>query len=308
MVEGSVSYAWPAGDRPAHLEGELRAADLEVRDDRRLEQAHDHGTDRCERETHRGALVSNTTFAIVRAHAEEGERGEPEYTEGRSRGQRPSQNRAGTASAEAARPFGRMPGHASAQAPCVSRETLLRLERYRELLLKWQRSINLVSESTLATAWRRHFVDSAQLMRWLPPDCRTLADLGSGAGFPGLVLAILGVPEVHVIESDQRKVAFLHEIARETATAVTIHNRRAEAVSGLRAQVVTARALAPLTRLLALAHPLLAPEGVCLFLKGQNVDEELTAATQSWKVTAERLESISDPRGVILRLSSVQPA
>jgi len=189
--------------------------------------------------------------------------------------------------------------------PGVSHETLARLEIYRTLLLKWQRSINLVAESTLEEVWRRHFLDSGQLLRHLPAETRVLADLGSGAGFPGLVLAILGVPEVHLIESDQRKATFLREVARETAAPVMVHSSRIETVQGLQAQVVTARALAPLAKLLPLAQPLLAPEGICLFLKGQTADEELTAVQQSWKVTVERLGSDSDQRGVILRLGQL---
>lgn len=193
----------------------------------------------------------------------------------------------------------------------VSRETLARLEAYAALLARWQSRINLVGPATLRNPWRRHFLDSAQLLPYLPESTRRLADLGSGAGFPGLVLAIMGVPDVHLIESDQRKVAFLRAVAGETGTPVTIHATRIEALSGLEADVITARALAPLASLLDYALPLLRSQGgskgACLFLKGQQVEPELAAASARWSMTVERLASRSDPTGVILRLGAFSP-
>jgi len=184
----------------------------------------------------------------------------------------------------------------------VSRETLARLERYAGLLEKWQRAINLVGPRTLPDLWRRHMWDSAQLRPLLPAQARVLVDLGSGAGFPGMVLAILGVPEVHLIESDRRKCAFLHEVSRETHTSVRIHAARIEAVAPLAADVVTARALAPLDRLLDLSTPFVTAGGVCLFLKGQDVEKELTSATKEATMRCESLPSRSDPGGTILRI------
>lgn len=188
----------------------------------------------------------------------------------------------------------------------VSRETLERLTAYADLLRKWQPKINLVGPATLPDLWQRHFLDSAQLYPLLPEGTRSLADIGTGAGFPGLVLAILGVPDVHLIESDSRKCAFLREAARVTGTTVTVHNKRIEAVSGLAADVVTARALASLETLLGWAFPLLRPNGHCLFLKGQNVEGELTDTTKYWKMRAERFDSRSDPGGVVLRLGEIE--
>ena len=154
----------------------------------------------------------------------------------------------------------------------VSRETLAALEAYAALLEKWNRKINLVGRETLADLWRRHFLDSAQLLPLLPerPPGRDLviADIGSGAGFPGLVLAILGAGEVHLIESDQKKCAFLLEAARAAGADVAIHAQRIEEIAGLEADVITARALAPLEKLLAYARPLLRPGGCALFLRG----------------------------------------
>lgn len=187
----------------------------------------------------------------------------------------------------------------------VSRETLERLTVYHGLLRKWQPSINLVGPKTLDEAWSRHFFDSAQLWSYLPPDTRTLVDLGSGAGFPGLVLAVMGVPDVHLIESDARKCAFLREVARTTDTKVTIHNRRIEAVAPFAADVVTARALAPLSALLTWAAPFLSGGGTALFLKGQTADDELTEAGKSWTMGVERFPSLTEPSAAILRLSAI---
>lgn len=189
----------------------------------------------------------------------------------------------------------------------VSRETRDRLALYAELLRKWQPRINLIGPATLPDLWRRHILDSAQLFPLLPDGTPRLIDLGSGAGFPGLVLAILGVPEVHLVESDQRKGAFLREVARQTGAPVTVHTARIESVTGLAAPVVTARALAALPKLLSWAAPLLTENGQCLFLKGQNVDEELTAARKIWIFQEDHFPSQSDPSGVVLRLREVRP-
>jgi 16S rRNA (guanine527-N7)-methyltransferase len=195
--------------------------------------------------------------------------------------------------------------------PGVSRETLERLEAYAALLTKWQARINLVGPATLPELWRRHMLDSAQLFGLLPPGTRVVVDLGSGAGFPGLVLAALGVPEVHLIESDSRKCAFLREAARVMGVAATIHNRRIEQVPPFAADVVTARALAPLSVLLGYAFPFLqaavdkGDSGECLFLKGRAAPEELTLASKEWKMAIERVASLSDPDGLILRISEV---
>jgi 16S rRNA (guanine527-N7)-methyltransferase len=187
----------------------------------------------------------------------------------------------------------------------VSRETLARLETYAALLRKWQKAINLVSRDSLGDLWRRHMLDSAQLLPLLPKNTRILVDLGSGAGFPGLVLAALGVPEVHLIESDARKCAFLREAARGLGVAVQIRNCRVEEMPAMAADAVTARALAPLPDLLDLAERFLGSHTICLFLKGKGVDEELTRAGERWSMTLARQSSASDPSGTILRLEHV---
>ena len=187
----------------------------------------------------------------------------------------------------------------------VSRETLARLETYAALLSKWQKAINLVSRDSLDDLWRRHMLDSAQLLPLLPENTRILVDLGSGAGFPGLVLAAQGVPEVHLIESDARKCAFLREAARGLGVTIQIHNCRVEEMPVMAADVVTARALATLPELLDLAERFLVPHTICLFLKGKGADEELTWACERWNMTLRRQSSASDPSGTILRLEHV---
>ena len=187
----------------------------------------------------------------------------------------------------------------------VSRETLARLEAYAELLTRWSARINLVGRATIADLWRRHILDSAQLRQLVPEQARSLIDLGSGAGLPGLVLAVLGAPGVELVEADSRKSAFLREAARVTEAAVTLRPCRIEAVSPHPVDVVTARACAPLDRLLGLAEPFLAADSECLFLKGERIEEELTLARKNWTMAVSISESRSDPRGVILRLQQV---
>lgn len=193
----------------------------------------------------------------------------------------------------------------------VSRETVAALLDYQKLIQKWTNRINLVSRSTLPDLWSRHFADSAQLLALAPPDARSWADLGSGGGLPGLVVAILARetrPGLHVtlIESDQRKAVFLRHAAQATGTACTIRNDRAEALAGETHDIVSARALAPLDRLLALAEPLLAPGGRCLFPKGASYRSELTEAARHWHTATEVVPSITDPESCILVVQEVK--
>jgi 16S rRNA (guanine527-N7)-methyltransferase len=187
----------------------------------------------------------------------------------------------------------------------VSRETLERLTVYLGLLRRWQPAINLVGPASLADPWRRHFLDCAQLAAHVPSAARSCIDVGSGAGFPGMVLALLGVAGVHLIESDRRKAQFLREVARATAAPVTVHAERIERLRPWPADVVTARAVAPLPRLLQLVEPFMSSDTVCLFLKGGSVAHELTEARISWHMVTERLPSRSHPSGVVLKLHGV---
>jgi len=200
----------------------------------------------------------------------------------------------------------------------VSRETGARLRCYLKLLEKWQQAINLVGAATLADPWRRHVLDSAQLYPLLPERAAaatTLVDLGSGAGFPGMVLAILAAGErqlaVHLIEAHGRKCAFLREVARATGVPVAVHNARIERLDPAallgpgKASVVTARGLAPLDDLLELAAPFVGPGGIALFLKGSGAKEELTRATNHWHMSCDMIPSLSDRAGVVLKLSEI---
>lgn len=188
-----------------------------------------------------------------------------------------------------------------AEVTGVSRETLDRLICYADLLAKWQTRINLVSTATLPDLWRRHMLDSAQLARYAPAGGRWV-DMGSGAGFPGLVLAILGVGEVHLVESDARKCAFLREAARVTETRITLWPRRIETVPPLAADVISARALAPLDRLLAWAAPHRHTHTIHLFPKGREAEGELTAVPGRDTLEVERHVSASDPAATIFVL------
>ena len=188
----------------------------------------------------------------------------------------------------------------------VPRGTLLKLEQYEHLLLDWNQKFNLVAESTLPDLWQRHFLDSAQLWPLLPPSTRLLVDLGSGAGFPGLVLSILGVPEVHLIESIGKKAGFLKEVAQELGLNVTVHQARIEKVRDLQADVVTARALTALPELLSLAKPFMKKESCCLFLKGEKADAELTSAAKYWTFDCEKTPSLTSPSGRVLKISNLK--
>jgi 16S rRNA (guanine527-N7)-methyltransferase len=187
----------------------------------------------------------------------------------------------------------------------VSRETMDRLRAYVELLVSWNRRMNLVSRNTIGDIWRRHILDSAQLYPHIPPRARILVDLGSGAGLPGLVLGILGVPELHLVEADNRKVAFLREALRVSGTKAQIHNSRIDRVKPVMADVVTARALAPLAALLEMSERFRGVETRGLFLKGGQVDAELTEASGGWNMRVERFPSLSDPSGCILQLEDI---
>jgi 16S rRNA (guanine527-N7)-methyltransferase len=190
----------------------------------------------------------------------------------------------------------------------VSRETLARLSVYLELLQRWQQAINLVGPATLADPWRRHVLDCGQLAAHVPPDAANLVDLGSGAGFPGMVLALLGVRDVHLIEADRRKVQFLREVARVTSAPATIHAVRIEQAPAWPAAVITARGLAPLPRLLELAHRFLAADSICLLLKGRSVGRELTDTRASWHMVCDAIPSLSEPTGTVLKLRGIRRA
>ena len=188
--------------------------------------------------------------------------------------------------------------------------TLDRLEALEALVRRWTARINLVAPSTLPDLWTRHILDSAQLWPLAPDGAATWADLGSGGGFPGLVIAALAAdtetPHVTLIESDGRKCAFLRTAARELALPVTVLDQRAESAPPQAAPVVSARALAPLPTLLPLVARHLAPGGTALLPKGRDAQAELDAArAKGWRFAAEALPSATDPQARILRLRNL---
>jgi 16S rRNA (guanine527-N7)-methyltransferase len=194
----------------------------------------------------------------------------------------------------------------------VSRETEQRLDRFVELLLKWQRVSNLIAGSSVRHLWTRHIADSLQLIE-LAPHARAWVDLGSGAGFPGLVLACALADAagamVHLIESNAKKAGFLREAVRITRAAASVHHARAEdLIPGWNdpVDVVTARALAPLRILVGLAAPIVKRGAKALFLKGQDVEVELTEATKYWNIEAVIVPSRTDSRGRIVEIRAVE--
>ncbi len=196
-----------------------------------------------------------------------------------------------------------------AQLTDVSRETqggmsvLAALEIYAQLLAKWQTKINLVSKNSLNTLWKRHILDSAQLIPFLPDSPVKIMDIGSGAGLPGIILAILTTHDIHLVESDQRKCAFLRTALRETGATATIHNERIEALSDMKPDIITARALAPLGKLLQLTRQHHNEHLQFLFLKGKTAKQELTSLTSWPKLTAVLHPSITDNEAALIQLT-----
>ena len=186
----------------------------------------------------------------------------------------------------------------------VSRETIDKFRAYLTLLEKWQARINLVANSTLAEAWQRHILDSGQLAAFYPPQTKNIMDVGSGAGFPGLVLAIMGGVTVDLVESDQRKAVFLSTVIRELDLPAKVHNQRIETLPQLFPDVITARALAPVPKLLKLIENQLSSESVCLFLKGAAVQDELTNLQTYSTMDATTHPSLSGSTGVVLELKN----
>ena len=185
----------------------------------------------------------------------------------------------------------------------VSRETMDRLAAYVALVEKWQQRVNLVSASTLPDIWMRHIWDSAQLVPLVPAGTGRILDVGSGAGFPGLVLAALCDVELHLVESDQKKAVFLQTVIRETGIRAIVHNRRIESLPPIGAGIVTARALALLDRLLELLEAQLVPGTRCLFLKGARVEAELAALDTRSDIIHRLHPSLTNPEAFVVDLT-----
>jgi 16S rRNA (guanine527-N7)-methyltransferase len=180
------------------------------------------------------------------------------------------------------------------------------LRRFADLLLRWNTTLNLISGKDAGVVWERHIADSLQLVPLMPAGIERAIDLGSGGGFPGLILAIATGVRFDLVESDVRKASFLRTAALETGAPVTVHACRIEAAPLAPAALITARALAPLPRLLPLAARFLTADGICLLLKGARVDDELAAAERDWSMTVTRVASQTNPDGVVLRLTGLR--
>ena len=194
----------------------------------------------------------------------------------------------------------------------VSRETISCLSLYESLLKKWNKKTNLVSKNSLSDAWGRHFLDSAQLVKHCQPENKLWLDFGSGAGFPGLVLAIMGKKNIHLIEADQKKCVFLKEIAMLTDTNITIHNCRIENLSFINVDLITCRALAPLNKLVDYVETFVSKSSdkkqtfpKLLFLKGKNYKNELLQLRKNRNIDFKEYPSITDKDGKILYINKV---
>ena len=185
----------------------------------------------------------------------------------------------------------------------VSRETMRMLETYVALVETWQQRVNLVSPASLPDIWMRHIWDSAQLALHISDAAPRLVDVGSGAGFPGIVLAILTDAECHLVESDQKKAIFLSTVIRECGLKAHVHNQRVESLPCLEASIITARALAPLDRLLPLLATQLRPGTRCLFLKGAQAESELAALGNPANLAWRLHPSLTNPDSSVIDLS-----
>lgn len=189
----------------------------------------------------------------------------------------------------------------------VSYETKkMRLSRYGELLLEWSEKMNLVARSTLPDMWGRHFLDSAQLIKHIPKEAKVFVDLGSGAGFPGLILAVLGAPEVHLVESIGKKAKFLSAVAKGLDLNVTVHNQRIESLRDIEADIVTARALTALPKLLSYSKPFFGKNTKAVFLKGEKTQSELTDAKKYWTFKHKVYPSLTSETGQILIVNDLK--
>lgn len=183
-----------------------------------------------------------------------------------------------------------------------------RLNLYIELLTKWQQKINLVGSSTIQQIWNRHIYDSMQLLSHLPKEVRNkkIVDCGSGAGFPGLVLSVLGRKDILLCEKNHKKVSFLYEVSRAMDIKVEIIGTKVENLEKGIANAVVARAFAPVSKIIEICHPLLAPNAPMILLKGKNVGNELEIAEKKWKINFKKYRSITSKDSYILKIQKIQ--
>ena len=182
----------------------------------------------------------------------------------------------------------------------VSRETFQKLEIYAGLLSEWQSKINLISKNSLKHVWHRHFLDSAQIFSMLPKKATSHLDVGTGAGFPGLVLSIMGMKNADLVEKNKKKCAFLHEVIRKTGAPAKVHSCKIENLPVKEYDVVLARGLMSLDGLLYTLSPFFGSDTLGIFPKGLKVNQELTAASKNWKMNVAMKQSITSPDGKIV--------
>jgi 16S rRNA (guanine527-N7)-methyltransferase len=188
----------------------------------------------------------------------------------------------------------------------VPRETIEKLECYEQLLRHWQKRINLVSANTLDNIWERHFLDSAQIFSFVRSPEAVVVDVGSGAGFPALVLAIMGLKNMHLVESDQKKCAFLREVARQAGVSVTIHAARCESLSFPPVDYYTSRGCGDLEKLINMLWNKMHKNTICLFHKGRNYTKEVGVANRFWRFDVVSHPSRSGGGGTILEISNIE--
>jgi len=193
----------------------------------------------------------------------------------------------------------------------VSYETIHRLSLYEEMIISWNKKFNLVADSTLPQIWTRHFLDSAQLMKFVPLQAHTLADMGAGAGFPSIVLAVLAKGEgrdlkFYAIESTKKKAEFLKQVGEELNLNISVRAERAESIKDLKTDVITARALIALPDLLGYANRLKKKETTFIFPKGRRFSEELTEARKYWKFDCDIHPSLTDENGRVLIMKNLE--
>ncbi|MCF8473481.1 MAG: 16S rRNA (guanine(527)-N(7))-methyltransferase RsmG [Emcibacter sp.] len=191
----------------------------------------------------------------------------------------------------------------------VPRETSEKIKHYAILLEKWQKKINLVGQTTIPALWTRHFYDSFQLKALFDiPNEKNLRilDIGSGAGFPGLLLSMLDIGEFHMVESNSKKSTFMNQVIRDTGCNAVVHNERMENLKPFHVDYITSRACASLDKLFDLARNFIHDDCICLFLKGQIAEQEIEEARKNWSFEVEKYTSLTDDLGIILKASHIK--
>ena len=193
----------------------------------------------------------------------------------------------------------------------VSRETFLKLKSYQQLLSEWQGKFNLISNSTLDTAWERHFLDSAQLFKFIPKNAKVMFDFGSGAGFPGLVLAIMANEKtpylkINLVEATTKKTLYLNFVKEQLGINVNIINDRIEKIIPQRADIITSRALASLEELFQYVYKFCSRQTVCIFPKGKKYSEEISEASKEWSFDCRIVPSEVSEEGVVLVITKIK--